>query len=144
MTMQSTPVSPVPPERRGQRRLLWFLLLSGPVIYTVYFLASWITAEYACLGEGLTFSVGGMNGVSLVVLALTLVTLGALLASTTLSWRAWRSRRGQEEADATAYDNTAGTEAAMAMVGLLLNGFFVIVTIMTGIPSLVLVACDWV
>jgi hypothetical protein len=144
MTTQPAPASHISPKRHKQWRLLWYILLSAPIIYTVYFIAAWITAEYACLGNGFTFSFGGMNGVSLVVLALTLVTLVALLAGTVLAWRAWRSRRRQEETDGAAYDDTAGTEAAMALMGLLLNLFFVVVTVMTGIPSLMLVACDWV
>lgn len=144
MATQPAPASFTPPVRRRGRRFLWYIVLSGPVIYTVYFIAAWAVAEYSCLGNGLTFSLGGMNGVSLVVLALTLVTLVALLASTALAWRAWRRRRDQADADHSEYDNSVGTEAAMAFVGLLLNTFFVVVTLMTGIPSLVLVACDWV
>jgi hypothetical protein len=149
---------PIPPLDQPSRRVLWYSLLSGPIIYMVYFLIAWLVTEFACEGNGLTFNVGPLNGVAFVLVLLTAVALIALLASAAIAWQAWRRRSGpnapvidvddMDGADpvevAEGEDIPDGTGGMMALTGFGLNLLFAAVTLLSAIPGFVLVACDWV
>ena len=148
----------IPPLDQPARRVLWYSLLSGPIIYMVYFLIAWLLTEFACEGDALNFSVGPLNGVSFVLALITSVALIALIVSAAVAWHAWRQRSGHnprivdvddmDGADpvhvAESEEIPEGTGAMMALTGFGLNVLFAVVTFMSGITGFVLVACDWV
>ncbi len=149
---------PIPPLDQPARRVLWYSLLSGPIIYMVYFLIAWLLTEFACEGDGLNFSVGPLNGVNFTLALITAVALIMLIVSAAIAWRAWRQRSGpnapvvdvddMDGADpvqvAEGKEIPGGTGAMMALTGFALNVLFAVVTLLSAVPGFVLVACDWV
>jgi len=140
---QSTPhVEPPVPESR--QRLLWLSMLSGPIIYSVYFLAGYLFVEITCRAGLLQFQLWGMSMISIVVLVLTLLALALTLFVGFLAYRRWQQT---EERDATSVEHgrlAEGPEQFMTFAGFLLNGLFAAIILLTGIPALLLSPCGWI
>ncbi len=145
----------------AQLRRLLFGALTGPVAWSVYFLAGYSLVEGACRLPPLTAPPGaaGLSAVSVVVLVLTLVTVLVTLYAGWLAYAHWRWLEGAPPADPRLLGNDppvtgratgtrvrpAGldrdTERLMAVGGILLNGLFAFLTIVTGLPAVVLAPC---
>jgi hypothetical protein len=117
---------------------LWFGVLTGPILYSLHFMAVYLLVETACKAGRLQFSVLGINGIAFWVVLLTLVAAGVTGYSTFVAYRDWRQTRLAGEGRHESY------AALMALLGLLLSGFFTVVILLTGLPALFLVACDWI
>ena len=117
---------------------LWFGMLTGPIVYSLHFIVVYLLVETACKADLLQFTVLGINGVSFSVALLTLVAAGFTGYSTFVAYRDWRqthpARAGRHE----------GYASLMALAGLWLSGFFTVVIVLTGLPALFLVVCDWI
>ncbi|HEX6386176.1 MAG TPA: hypothetical protein VF177_16010 [Anaerolineae bacterium] len=131
----------VPPD---QARVLWLGLLSGPVIYSVYFLAGYLLVDIACQANLLAYTVLGLSLISVVVLGLTLVALALSLYASFVTYRRWQRMRGTFELDDEHRRLTEGPEQFMTFGGLLLNALFAFLILVTGISALVLWPCGWI
>jgi len=131
----------VPPDRA---RSLWLGLLSGPVIYSVYFLAGYLLVDVACQANLLASTVLGLSLISVVVLGLTLVALALSLYAGFVTYRRWRRLRDTSKLDEEDDHLTEGPEHFMTFGGLLLNVLFAFVILVTGISALVLWPCGWI
>ena len=120
--------------RRGQWRLLTGLL-AGPVVYSLYFMAIYLLVEAACREALLQGELWGLNALRVAVVGLTIAAVVIMLALTFLTYPGGR-HTGREDA--------RRNQRFMAQTGLWLSGFFVVVTLVTGIPILVLELCSWV
>jgi hypothetical protein len=118
---------------RAQRRSLAFAVLTGPIAWTVYFLAGYSLTEAACRLPLLMGWVGGagLSAVSVGVLVLTVAALLVILYAGWLAYGHWR-RPAPAKSE---------MERFMAVSGLLLNALFGLLTIATGLPALVLAPC---
>lgn len=119
---------------RNQWRLLTGLL-GGPVVYSLYFMAVYLLVEAACRETLLQGTMWGLTGLQAAVLGLTLVAVVITLALAFLTYPD-EQNIGSEEA--------RRNRRFMAQAGLWLSGFFVVVTVVTGVPILVLTLCSWV
>lgn len=123
---------------REGSRALWFGLLTGPVVYSLHFLIVYLLVEAACRARLPTFTVLGLDSISIGVAIATLIAALITGFSTYSAYHSWRrarpSRQGQHE----------NYSSLMGLVGLWLSGFFTIVILLTGLPALFLVVCDWI
>nr|AGC71490.1 hypothetical protein [uncultured bacterium A1Q1_fos_1880] len=117
---------------------LWFGLMGGPVVYTLYFLAVYFLGEAACLADLLRYRVLGLEAIAFWVLLLTVV------AAAMIGYGAWLAYGNWQQTDDRSGDDGASYAAFMAFVGLWLSGLFTVLTVATGLPALFLVLCDWI
>lgn len=117
---------------------LWFGLMGGPVVYTLYFLAVYFLGEAACLADLLRYRVLGLEAIAFWVLLLTVVTAAII------GYGAWLAYGNWQQAQAHSADDGASYAAFMAFVGLWLSALFIGLTVATGLPALFLVLCDWI
>ncbi|MEZ4682605.1 MAG: hypothetical protein R2932_51200 [Caldilineaceae bacterium] len=121
-------------DRGATTRGLWLGLLSGPVVYALYFIVGYLLAEATCQGTVLR-----IRAANLVWVIGGLTTLATLLTMIFLwlSYRRWRHHREAEDAvgDALAF---------MAFSGLLLNGLFALLIVVTGVAVFFIDNCQWI
>lgn len=125
----------------GQRlRPLWFSVLVGPLVYSIYFLIGYMIAEAACKADLLNFTLLGMDGLAVTELLLTVISVVIISSGFVIAWRSWRSRRAQG-------DGGQGSDESarhfLAFGGLVLNPLFILVTGATGGALLFLQPCSW-
>lgn len=136
MTIQTRSTAGLPESDlpQSQRRLLTSLLV-GPVVYSLYFLAVYLLVEAACRENLLRFAIWGLDGLVVAVLGLTIVAIVTILIGTLISHRGHRENVGEE---------ALANQRLLRRVGSGLSGFFVLVTLVTGLPILFLELCSWV
>lgn len=123
-------------------RWAWFHWLFGPVGYSVYFIVGYLIAEAGCKTTFLDGSLLGLDAVSVVILALTAVTALALLGAAGFSFRRWQQYRGVESRNV----RDAPSEVYQPFIwlsGALLDGLFLLLTLVTGLSVLALEPCVW-
>ena len=137
-TMTTKIVEPYNAPENDRRRTQWRLLtglLTGPVIYSIYFMAVYLLVEAACQERLLQGTVGGLTGLQGVVFGLTVASVVI-----TLALARFAARGGQIAGSTDAQHN----QRFLVQAGLWLSGFFVAVTLVTGMPILFLEVCSWV
>jgi biopolymer transport protein ExbB/TolQ len=132
-------------------RSLWFGVLAGPITWTVHFLVGYGLVEVACRLRLLESQLLGLTALSVIILVLTLVALLVTLYAGFLAYRNWRRmqverregvkqrREAAERSDQRRLVEESGR--FMAFGGVLLNGLFSFVILVTGIPVLILPPC---
>ena len=143
------------PHRAPREKIyLGVLLLSGPVIWSVYFLAGYSLVEASCSSSFLAGEIGGLPTVSIVVTVLTLLALGL---SAFAGWRAYQHWRSWKTPDEDLFlgdppfaafegkpDETFDlreSQAFMMLSALILSALFSLTILITGIPVLLLDPC---
>lgn len=116
-------------DQEAQPRTVWMLLLGGPVIWFVHFMAVYLAAEIGCKLVRFDIALLGVPGVSVVTIGATVLAEVALVVATARALQRWRRGRG------------AGEEAKVAFAGILLGAFSVIAVVFTAVPALVLQPC---
>lgn len=124
--------------QRWSNRALWFGLLGGPVVYSLHFLAVYWLGEAACQANLLRYRVLGLEAISFWVLLLTIVAAAITAYGALLAYRNWRRTRDNDEQTQPSYP------PFMAFIGLWLSIGFTVVILLTGLPALFLVLCDWI
>lgn len=124
-------------KREPHSRRLWLMFLSGPVVYSVYFLVVYSIGEFGCLA-GLQFvGVFGWSAIRFSVAVLTVVSALITLGAGIFSFRRWRRRREEPDED----DENA---AFILFVSTWLNGLFTVITLLTSVPMLSGSYCQWI
>jgi hypothetical protein len=119
---------------------LWFGLLAGPLIWSVYFMAGYALVEFACKLGLLRFNLLGLSAVSAIIIGLTLVALLATLYAGFVAYQKWQRMR-RDESDQVDRGRAEKSPMFMALAGVLLSGLFALLILLTGIPALVLRPC---
>ncbi len=117
-------------EQTDKEQNAWFHLLAGPVLYSLYFLAGYFWAEWACKMELLQFSFLGLRGVSLSLIVLTALFFAVSLYEITLSFRQWRGGSHEPEDDEMA--RREEFEGFIGFSGFLLGVLFSAGILITG------------
>jgi hypothetical protein len=120
-----------------QRRPLWIIFLSGPVIYAVYFLTVYVLGEFGCFAGFSQINLLGLDPVRLGVIVLTIMAALLTLGMGFVSFRQWRALRAGPD------DPDEDDPKFMLFVGMWLNGLFTLVILLTAVPMLVGSACTW-
>jgi hypothetical protein len=128
---------PGPPAAGPNRRFWWLRLLVAPIIYTVYFMVAYLAVEAACTLGWFAFDAGGTNGITVVVIAATIVALLAILLSLLQGVRTLR--RPAPPRDPAVGD----AERFVTHIGVMLDVLFVFLVLATGAPALLLAPCAW-
>jgi hypothetical protein len=129
--------------RKGRSWMLGFQLLAGPILWSFHFIVGYLLIEVFCRA-GWNFQILGMNGLSFLVIALTvLAVLGAILFGVT-SYRGWR----EVNPGGSLWDQLRNTSRwsdepteFVYFSGFLLSVFFAITIVMVGLPALFLHPC---
>jgi hypothetical protein len=121
-----------------QRGRYWRLFLSGPVIYTIYFLSAWALGEFGCLAGIEQIDWLGQNPIYLGVLLLTAIAALLTIGAGIVAFRQWR------ELHEGAGDPDEDDPKFMLFVGTWLNGLFSVVILASAIPMLLGSACAWI
>lgn len=119
-TVGATPVG----EHAGERALLWFGVLGGALAWGLRFAASYLLVPVACR-EGTWM--------------LHVVTVAALVMAGAAGVVAWRSFR--RDPDGPEAEDVRQRRVVLGLVGVLLSGFFAVVTLFESVANLVLDPC---
>jgi threonine/homoserine/homoserine lactone efflux protein len=97
----------------------------------------------ACKWGGLAVPVGSLSGLQIIEGLITLVTILALLFLIYLPWRQWRSFQSKKPAKNPQLlkDTENDRSSILAFIAMLLNGFLILYTLATFVPTLALKAC---
>jgi len=136
--MTTETVEPYNAPENDSRRTQWRLLtglLAGPVVYAIYFMAVYLLVEAACREGLLQGTAWGLTGLQGVVVGLTVVSVAI-----TFALARYAARDGQQANSTDAQRN----HRFLAQAGLWLSYFFVVVTLVTGMPVLFIAVCRWV
>lgn len=117
----------------GRTRAGLILFLAGPVIWYAYFWLVYLVAEAACTADGLAFRALGLPGVSLVIVALSLLCIAA---SAGLAFIAFRLLAGSSKDEASEPDRHLFYGGGTA-----LGALFALAIAMVGLPAIVVVPC---
>jgi hypothetical protein len=129
-----------PPAKSSKLGALWFGLLAGPIIWSVYFMVGYGLVEFVCKLGLLGFNLLGLSAVSVIITGLTLVALLATLYGGFLAYRKWQQLK-RDEADQVNRGRAEESRVFMALAGVLLSGLFALLILLTGLPALVLRPC---
>lgn len=124
----------------GQLRSLWFGLLAGPIVWTIYFLLGYGLIESVCKLGLLESRILGLATVSTVIVGLTVLALLITLYAGFLAYRNWQ-RIKDDELDGSQSDRPEENSRFMALAGLLLSGLFSLTILLTGVPAFILPPC---
>jgi hypothetical protein len=120
------------------RRSRWalFMLVSGPVIWSVHFMLVYLVAEAGCSGGGPGLSLFDPPVPKAVTLAATAAAVAAALGCA--GWWYRRLRPSEHEPAAEGAADVGGT---LAFSGFLLSLLSVVTILFVGLPALVLPPC---
>jgi hypothetical protein len=140
----------IPPTITRARAVSLLMLVAGPIIYMVYFIAGYLLAEASCGIGILAGEVAGFPLLSVVLVGLTLVTLVAVLAVAAVQFFGWRRAQRNVRVAGEVREETAAPVADsgrdlpfLLIVGAGLALLFAGVTVVTGVPILLLEPCSW-
>jgi len=124
-------------------RMIWIQLLAGPVLWAGHFILSYLLVEAFCQ-MGWSFSVLGVDGLSLILIVFTLlVAIGTGLFGLQ-SYRGWKAlnRDHSLKEEIQGPRNWAErSDEFLFFSGLLLSAFFAATVLLVGVPALFLQAC---
>jgi hypothetical protein len=118
-------------------------LLAGPILWSLHFIVGYLLVEAFCQA-GWNFSVLGLNGISFIVSALTVLALIGTALFAFKSYRSWRAfNPGRNMKDELRDSSRWFEEPAefMYFSGFLLSVLFAVVILMVGLPALFLHPC---
>ena len=133
----------VPSQQQTDSRILWIQLLAGPVLWSVHFLASYLLVEAACQA-GWNVNILGLNGLSFLVIVLTVLAVIAALLFAQRSYSGWKERHRDGNLRQAFRERESwfeGTEDFMYFSGLLLSVLFAAAILMVGAPAIFLQPC---
>lgn len=119
-----------------KQRTLWRGLLTGPLVYAVYFITGYLLVEVACNIGILQRTVAGLSLYAVIVLALTLFAALITLLNGLSNFRHWRHRP-------PTHKDPESAVPFMVFGGVMLSVLFTGLILLTGIPMLVLQSCRW-
>jgi hypothetical protein len=122
-------------------RFLWTIWLAGPLIWVVYFVVGYGLTEFVCTGGFLNFSLLGLNALSTIIIILTLIAFGATLYTGFLSYRLWQRPNKEKVAEFSEPARSEDASQFMIFAAVMLNTFFAIIILLTGLPAFYLQPC---
>jgi hypothetical protein len=124
--------------------VLWMRLLAGPIIWAAHFILGYLLVEAFCQ-TGLHFNVLGIDGLSFILVAITLM---AVIGSGYLGWQSYRDwgtfNKGTSFKERFKQTDQWSDEAVefMHFSGFLLSMLFTATIIMVGLPVFFLRTCS--
>lgn len=117
---------------------LWFSALAGHAAWTAQLLLTYFALSVFCSLQPPRFGALGLDGASVVLIALTVVPAAIAVVAMVLGIAAWRQSGYDEPADTR---GTGGWRGFLGAFGALLSGLFVLVILLTGTSFFYLSPC---
>lgn len=121
----------------------WVQLLAGPILWSVHFLVSYLLVEAFCnLGWNFTFL--GINGLSFILVVMTILALVGTSWFAVKSYRAWKDMNKDHDLRQEFRETERWSEGPgefMYFSGFLLSVLFTAAILMVGIPAFFLRPC---
>jgi hypothetical protein len=130
-------------QQKMNSRILWIQFLAGPVLWSAHFLLSYFLVELFCQA-GWHFRLLGMNGLSLIVIVLTILAILGTGLFGLKSYRGWRNIHTERSLRDEFRESShwfEGTADFMYFSGLLLSVLFAATILMVGLPVFFLQPC---
>lgn len=124
-------------ERDSGQGRYWFVLLAGPVSFSVLFLAVYLLNELSCNLGYLLAPVAGLTVTAVISLLLTAVTLAIIAYAGFLAYAIRGRERDEQDEQAGRTDNTY----FIGLFGMLSNTLFMLLTLAIGAAVLFLRPC---
>lgn len=121
---------------RLRRPAFWVLLIAGPVIWFMHFMAVYLMVEAACTVDPPDTRLLGRPILSTLTLGATVVAVIAAVAPTTLAYRRWRNASGDDD-----WMEISGDNSGLAYAGFLLGVLSVVAIGFVGLPAAFLDPC---
>lgn len=138
---------PASARHKVESSLLWFGIFGAPVFWSLQLLVIYAMIAHGCLPGPDTAS--GLNPAILQNLSLivTTVAIAGSLAAAWASFSAWRGTHHEPAASHTVshismMESGEGRTRFMAFAGILMSGVFLLAVLFTGLPLLILPACE--
>ncbi|HEX7002931.1 MAG TPA: hypothetical protein VF168_01940 [Trueperaceae bacterium] len=112
--------------------LMWFGVLGGGIAWSLHLLASYLLTESVCAVDPPRFQLLGLQGTSLLLLGITVLTALLALAAVIVGAGRWSKWRGDDENQPASY---------LSLTGLILSSAFLLIILVEGLPPLFLEAC---
>lgn len=112
-------------------------LAVAPVLWSLYFLAVYITAAVRCAASEAPGS--GIGAIRIAIAVLALLTIGAIGVAARDAWRRWRAAGGGWPPHGD--DSRQSRRQFLALAALLLCGLSVVATIYVALPAAFLADC---
>jgi hypothetical protein len=114
---------------------LWFAVLGPPLAWTVQLLVGYYLSSLNCKSQFSGFQLLGVSGFKVLIVVLSLVAALVTVAAGLTGWRRWRDTGAVES---RTDEGLSGRVAFMALGGALLSMLFLLLIILSAIPSMVL------
>jgi hypothetical protein len=122
----------------ANRRALWFVVLCGPITWSIQFLIGYGLSEALCT-IGANFTLLGLSGITILILAVTVIALVVTIFGFLQARRMWRDRtNGSAPNDVR---DVRGTQELMLYAGMWLNGLFAMTILLSGVAAILLRPC---
>jgi magnesium-transporting ATPase (P-type) len=118
-------------------RTLWFSVGTGVVVWVIHFLAIYVVVELVCRQNWLNFTILGISGTQVTTLLITVIGVAIVATAGMVSYQQWRRLR-EENKD---WHSIRERYRFMIFSGLVMNVVFIVLMILTFLPSLVLPVC---
>lgn len=136
--MRSSPPAHDPStEREVSLKEVWFGVLGGAIAWSVHFLVLYFLVEALCVTGTAGTRVFGFALPAFVIAIVTVVALLVAFGAAVVAHRSWRRWRGSEHDEV----RLRGSGAHLLFLGLLLNGFFVLMILVETLPIFFLGPC---
>lgn len=120
---------------------LWYSVLVGPVVWSVYFILGYLAVELSCRTDFLRFNLFGVSALLVSIVVLTLITFAVTVYSGFLAFISWRKQKN----DVLRYgDNRYKREEPgqfMTLAGAILSALFSLTILLSGLPVFFLQPC---
>lgn len=133
----------VPPRQEQRSWMIWLQLLAGPILWSLHFIIGYLLVEAFCQA-GWSFMILGVNGISFIVILLTVLALIGTALFAFKSYRSWRTFNPDHNLKNEFRDSSKWFEEPaefMYFSGFLLTLLFAAVILMVGLPTLFLHPC---
>lgn len=120
------------------RRALWFVVLCGPVTWSIQFLISYGLSEALCT-IGANFTLLGLEGINVLILAVIILALAVTIYGFLRARQMWNARLQRNDGELT--HDVPGINALMSYAGMWLNALFAFTISLSGVAALLLRPC---
>lgn len=133
----------VPTRLQENSRMLWIQLLAGPVLWSAHFMIGYLLVEAFCQA-GWNFNILGFNGLSFLIVVLTILAVIGTGLFALKSYRGWKRINSDGSFRDQFRESSRWSEEPsefMYFSGLLLSILFAVTIFMVGLPALFLSPC---
>ena len=116
---------------------IWIGVLTGPIMWSLHLIVTWGLIEIACEMGLATIAVFGISLVYLLIVAATILLLGATILAGIVAYQDWRRGGGGSFLD----DEAEQAHPFMSFCGVIVSALFGLAIVLATYPILLLRPC---